>query len=61
MQKSYYSIWLKYLTKIELNISKGVAAIIWNILKKTVESRLSTQAVINHVKFKLLGECMISK
>ena len=51
----------KYVIKTESNMSKSVASMICNILKKIVESRLSVQVVLKRVIAKLLGEHMMSK
>ena len=51
----------KYVTKPEISMTKGIAAMIRNILKGTIEDRFSVQAALKLSMAKLLGETIICK
>ena len=51
----------KYATKSESTITKGIAAIIRNILQKIIADGLSVQIALKQVMSKLLGRRMLSK
>ena len=51
----------KYVTKPEISMTKGIAAMIRNILKGTIEDGLSVQAALKRSMAKLLGERMMCK
>ena len=51
----------KYVTKPEISMTKGIAAMIRNILKGTIEDGLNVQAALKRSMAKLLGERMMCK
>ena len=51
----------KYVTKAESSMTKGIAAMIRNIMRNTIREGLSVQAALKRTMAKLLDERMISK
>ena len=51
----------KYATKCESTMTKGIAAMMRNVLRKTIADGLSVQTALKRVMGKILGQRMLSK